>query len=61
MFFICVSETLILNDEIVKTRNLSRMFLFSLQISSFIVIIRLSGRVSPTIRPDNRIPEKQAG
>ena len=60
-FFNCVSAPLILNGEIEKVRNFSRVFLFSLQTNLFIVIIRLSGRISPTIQPDCWIPEKQAG
>ena len=54
-YFTCVSAHSILNGEIVKVRNLSRMFLISLQINSFIIIIRLSGWISSTIRPDSRI------
>ena len=65
--FIRVSAPLILNGEVVKVCNLSRIILFSkvclgtLQINSILVINRLSGRISPTIRQDSRIPEKQAG
>ena len=65
--FICGSAPLILNGEVVEIRKLSRIFLFSkvclatFQINSTLVIIRLSGRMSPTIRPDSRIPEKHAG
>ena len=65
--FICVGAPSNLNGEVVKIWNLSMIFLFSkvclttLKINSILVIIRLSGRVSPTIWPDSRIPEKQAG
>ena len=65
--FIYVGAPLISNGEVVKVWNLTRVFLFSkirlatLQINSMLVIIRLSGRISPTTRPDSRVPEKQAG
>ena len=65
--FVCVSAPLILDGEVVKVLNLSRIFLISkvcsatLQTNLILVIIRLSGRISSTIRPDSRIPEKQAG
>ena len=64
---IYVYAPLISNDETVKTWNLMRIFLFSkvclatLQFNSISVIIWLSGRISPTIRPDSRVPEKQGG
>ena len=62
-----VSAPLILNGEVVKVSNISRKILFSgvclgtLQTKSIVVIFRQSGRISPTIRPDSWIPEKQAG
>ena len=65
--FICVGAPSNLNGEVVKVWNLSMIFLFSrvrlaiLQINSILVIIMLSGWISPNIRPENRIPEKQAG
>ena len=61
-----VSAPLILSGEAVKVRNLlsitlfSRVCLATIQFNSILVIIRLSGWISPTIRPDSRIPEKQA-
>ena len=64
---ICVSAPLILDGEVVKVLNLSKIFLISkvcsatLQNNFILVVIRLSGRISPSIRPDNRIPKKQAG
>ena len=61
--FIFVSVPLILNAEVEKVWKLSKLFLFSeiCWATLLLVIIRLSGRISPTIRPDSRIPEKQAG
>ena len=59
-----VNAFLILNDEVVKVRNLSKtvsfskVYLATLQVNSILVIIRLSGRISPTIQPDSRVPEK---
>ena len=46
-----------------STRIIQKTFIFSKtclatpQITSFLVIIRLSGRILPTIRSDSRIPE----
>ena len=59
--FICVSAPLILNGEVAKAWRLSRTFLFSkirlgvLHINFILVIIMLSGRRSPIIRPDSQI------
>ena len=62
--FICDSTPLSLDGKVVKVWSLSRKFLFSkvclapLQNTLILVIIRLSGRIPPTIRPDSRVPEK---
>ena len=63
--FICVSAPLILNAEVLKVWNLSKIFYFAkvclatLQINLIIVIIRPSGQISTTIRPDGQIPENR--
>ena len=64
---ICVNVPSILYGEGVKEWNLMEIFVFykvylaSLKNNSILVINRLYGRISPTVRPDSRIPEKQPG
>ena len=63
----CISAPLVLNGEVVRVLKSSRIFLFfeisfaTIKTDLIFVIIRLSGRILPTIRQDSRTPEKQAG